>query len=90
MNFITQRLRVIGYLFLACSLPFTFLIGYLAQLYVSAYLTKPYGLTLLGNDLCTFTIVPAILAELVIVGLTCLLVSALLKAAGWLRLRFSN
>jgi hypothetical protein len=59
MNFIAQRLKVIGYLFLACSILFVFPIGYLSQLYVSAYLTKPYDLDLLGNDSCMFPIAVA-------------------------------
>jgi hypothetical protein len=90
MSFIAQRLKVIGYLFLACSILFLFPVSYLAQLYVSTYLTKPYDLDLLGNDNCMFPIAFATLAELLIVGVISLFGAALLRATGWLRLRLSN
>jgi hypothetical protein len=85
MNFIAQRLKVIGFLFFVCSILFGFPLGYMWGLYVSAYITKPYNLDLLGNDACVFPVAFAIIAELLIIGLSCLLASSLLTILRGLR-----
>jgi hypothetical protein len=90
MKFIAQRLRVVGLLFAACSILYLPPIAVLSQRYVSKYLTEPYDLNLLGNDMCMFPIAFATIAELLIVGLVSLAVSFLLTALEWLRLRLSN
>jgi len=90
MKFIAQRLKAIRFLFLGCSVLFFVPIAVLSQRYVSAYITAPYDLDLLGNDSCLFPIEMGTLGELVITGLISIAVAKLLSTFGWLRLRFLN
>jgi hypothetical protein len=89
MRFIAQRLWIAGKLFLYSSILLMPVIGIPAAWYVDENI-RPFGLSLLGWDLCTFTLALAVLGELAATGFIILLMAALIRAADWLKVRTSN
>jgi len=85
MEYIAQRLKVVGAAFLFSSILGLPVISFLTQWYVDENL-RPFGLTLLGWDSCFFGLTFAVIFVLGATGFISLLFAFLLLSINKLRL----